>query len=60
MKYQRNLSVNKKNILLRVDLNVPKINNKITDITKIISLKETLKDLLSKNNKAFSGSFNAT
>ena len=53
MKYQRNLSVNKKNILLRVDLNVPKINNKITDITKIISLKETLKDLLSKNNKVF-------
>ena len=53
MKFQKNLEARKLNILLRVDLNVPTINGKITDDTKIIALRKTLEDLARKNNKIF-------
>ena len=53
MKFQKNLDVRNKNILLRVDLNVPKIKGKIIDDFKIIALKKTLEDLVNKNNKIF-------
>ena len=53
MKLQKNLNLGNKNVLLRVDLNVPKINNKVSDNSKIIVLKNTLKDLINKNNKIF-------
>ena len=53
MKLQKNLNLIKKNVLLRVDLNVPKINNKLSDDSKIIVIKDTLKDLVNKNNKIF-------
>ena len=42
MKLQKNLNLIKKNVLLRVDLNVPKINNKLSDDSKIIVIKDTL------------------
>ena len=53
MKLQKNLNLIKKNVLLRVDLNVPKINNKLNDDSKIIVIQDTLKDLVNKNNKIF-------
>ncbi len=53
MKFQKNLNVSKKNILLRVDLNIPTKNNKIIDNSKIIALKKTIKQLISRKNKIF-------
>ena len=53
MKLQKNLNLIKKNVLLRVDLNVPKINNKLNDDSKIIVMQDSLKDLVNKNDKLF-------
>ena len=53
MKYQKDLVAKNKNILVRVDLNVPIIKKKIIDNTKIVRLKKTIKDLSKKNNKIF-------
>ena len=53
MKYQKDLVAKNKNILVRVDLNVPIIKKKIIDNTKIVRLKKTKKDLSKKNNKIF-------
>ena len=53
MKYQKDLVAKNKNILVRVDLNVPIIKKKIIDNTKIVRLKKTIKDLCKKNNKIF-------
>ena len=53
MKFQKNLEVYKKNILLRVDLNIPILNNQITDTSKITLLKETIEHLIMKENKVF-------
>ena len=53
MKFQKILSATKKNIIVRVDLNVPTYNNRISDNSKIIVLKKTLTDLITKNNKVF-------
>ena len=53
MKYQKDLVAKNKNILVRVDLNVPIIKKKIIDNTKIVILKKTIKDLSKKNNKIF-------
>ena len=43
----------KKNILLRVDFNVPVFNGKITDNTRIKAVKKTIKKLREQNNKIF-------
>jgi len=53
MKFQKNLNVFNKNILLRVDLNVSIKNDKIIDNSKIIALKKTIKQLISKKNRIF-------
>jgi phosphoglycerate kinase len=49
IKEEQNL--NNKKILLRLDLNVPLINNKITDTTRIDKILPTLKFLISQNVK---------
>ena len=44
-------SLNNKRILLRLDLNVPIIGDKITDTTRIDKILPTLKFLISQNAK---------
>ena len=53
MKTINNFSIIKKNIILRVDLNVPVVDGVISDITKIISIKSTIKKLIKTKNKVF-------
>jgi phosphoglycerate kinase len=45
------LNLNNKKILLRLDLNVPLTDNKITDTTRIDKILPTLKFLISQNTK---------
>ena len=45
------LNLNNKRILLRLDLNVPILNDKITDTTRIDKILPTLKFLISQNTK---------
>jgi len=45
------LNLNNKKILLRLDLNVPLIDDKITDTTRIDKIIPTLKFLISQNTK---------
>ncbi|MDB2359073.1 phosphoglycerate kinase [Candidatus Pelagibacter bacterium] len=45
------LNLNNKTILLRLDLNVPLIDDKITDTTRIDKIIPTLKFLISQNSK---------
>ena len=45
------LNLNNKRILLRLDLNVPLVNGKITDTTRIDKIIPTLKFLISQNTK---------
>ncbi|MDC3288605.1 phosphoglycerate kinase, partial [Candidatus Pelagibacter sp.] len=45
------LNLNNKKILLRLDLNVPLIDDKITDTTRIDKIIPTLKFLISQNAK---------
>ena len=52
MKYLKDLNVVNKNILLRVDLNVPKKNNLIIDTSKIFLIKKTIKKLVKNKNKS--------
>ena len=49
IKEERDL--NNKKILLRLDLNVPLLGDKITDTTRIDKILPTLKFLISKNTK---------
>ena len=44
-------SLNNKKILLRLDLNVPLVCDKITDTTRIDKILPTLKFLISQNTK---------
>jgi len=53
MKSINDFIINKKNVLLRVDLNVPVINGKITEKTRIYAVKKTIKKLKEQNNKIF-------
>ncbi|MBG76592.1 MAG: phosphoglycerate kinase [Pelagibacteraceae bacterium] len=53
IKFQKNTKIFKKNVLVRVDLNVPVIKGKISDFTKIYSLRETLLNLIKNKNKIF-------
>ena len=53
MKNINNYSVKQKNILLRVDLNVPVINGVITDKSRIVCLKKFIQKLIDTNNKIF-------
>ena len=45
------LNLNNKKILLRLDLNVPLLSDKITDTTRIDKILPTLKFLISQNTK---------
>ena len=53
MKTISNFSIKEKNVLLRVDFNVPVVEGKITEKSRIISIKSTIKKLIKDNNKIF-------
>ena len=53
IKFQSKFKIQKKNIILRVDLNVPMRNNRISDISRITAIKKTINNLLKNNNKVF-------
>ena len=53
MKSIEDKNLSKKNILVRVDLNVPVVNDQITDRSRIKSILPTLKKLKDSNNKIF-------
>ncbi|MDC0226511.1 phosphoglycerate kinase [Alphaproteobacteria bacterium] len=53
MKNLNNFPLLNKNILVRVDLNVPVIDGKIKDKTRIIAIKETIQKLKKEKNKIF-------
>lgn len=53
MKTIDNFSFERKKILLRVDLNVPVINQKITEKSRIDSLKPSINKLIKRKNKIF-------
>ena len=45
------LNLGNKKILLRLDLNVPLVDNKITDTTRIDKILPTLRFLINQNTK---------
>ena len=53
MKNIEDKNLSKKNILVRVDLNVPVVHDKITDRSRIKSILPTLNKLKDSNNKIF-------
>ena len=53
MKTINNYQIFKKNVLLRVDLNVPVVDGLITDKSRINSIKSTVFKLLKNKNKIF-------
>ena len=53
IKTLRNFPVKEKNVLLRVDLNVPVKTGKIIDNTRLHIIKSTVNELCLKNNKVF-------
>ena len=53
MKNLDNYNVHKKNILLRVDLNVPVIDGIVTEKSRIDTIKKTIKILQKQKNKIF-------
>ena len=48
-------NIKNKRVILRLDLNVPIKNGKITDTNRIDKVMPTLKFLLKKNNKLLNG-----
>ena len=53
MKNLENYKINNKKVLFRADLNVPVVNNIITDESRILAIKSSIKKLISNNNKVF-------
>ena len=53
MKEISSSNLNNKNILVRVDFNVPVVNGIITDLSRIEVIKKTIINLQKKNNKIF-------
>ncbi len=53
MKTINNYYIEKKNVLFRVDLNVPVVKGVITEKSRIISIKPSIKKLIEKKNKIF-------
>jgi len=53
MKNLNNYIVNKKKVLFRADLNIPLIDGKITDDSRIEAIKPSIKKLLKRQNKIF-------
>ena len=52
MKTLDNFPVIEKNVLLRVDLNIPVNNGIVTDKTRLYAIKSTVSDLCLKKNMA--------
>ena len=53
MKNLNNYKIENKNILFRADLNVPVVKNVITDESRILAIKSSIKKLISSKNKIF-------
>ena len=53
MKNLENFSVNHKKVLFRADLNVPVIDGKISDFSRILAVNQSIQKLLNQNNKIF-------
>ena len=53
MKNLANYKIKNKKILFRADLNVPLVNDIITDVSRIIAIKSSIKKLISNDNKIF-------
>jgi len=53
MKNLNNYSINKKKVLFRADLNIPIINGKISDNSRIEAIKPSITKLLKQQNKIF-------
>ena len=53
MKNLENYKIKNKKVLFRADLNVPLVNNVITDESRILAVKSSIKKLISNNNKIF-------
>jgi len=53
MKNINNYVVKEKNVLIRVDLNVPVVNGFITEKSRIDTIKPTIRKLLNQKNKIF-------
>ena len=53
MKTLDNTNLKEKNILLRVDLNVPVVNGRVTDQSRVNLVRLTVKKLIEKRNKVF-------
>ncbi|PPR46069.1 MAG: Phosphoglycerate kinase [Alphaproteobacteria bacterium MarineAlpha5_Bin8] len=53
MKTINNYSLKNKNVLIRVDLNVPVIDGVVTDQSRIASIKSTINKVIQGNNKIF-------
>ncbi len=53
MKKLDNYNISNKNVIFRADLNVPVVDKKITDYSRIISIIPSLNELIKNNNKVF-------
>ena len=53
MKKLENYKIENKNVLFRADLNVPVVNNIITDESRILAVKSSIKKLILNKNKIF-------
>ena len=53
MKTLNNYYIEKKNVLLRADLNVPVINGLVTEKSRIVSIKSSIHKLIKGKNKIF-------
>ena len=53
MKNLENYKIKNKKVLFRADLNVPLVNNVITDESRILAVKSSIKKLISNKNKIF-------
>ena len=51
MKNLRNYEIINKKVLFRADLNVPVLNEVITDTSRILAIKSSIKYLISNKNK---------
>ena len=53
MKNLNNYNLNKKKVLFRADLNIPVVDGKITDNSRIEAIKPSITKLLKQQNKIF-------
>ena len=47
----RELNISNKTVLVRVDINIPKVNSRFTDLTRIHAILPTVNYILSKGGK---------